>query len=224
MKNHFKVKRLGRPSWILGFHVCWETDYVSISQQSYISSLFLKFLETSEHPVSTPMESGKHFSRITEQKLTEEKGQEYRSMIGSLLYLSNGSRPDIAYAVSVLSQYVSNPGEEHYEAGRRILRYLKQTSELALYYKKEASLKAQLLGYSDSDYAGCIDSRRSRSGFVFFYGDCAISWKSRKQGNVTLSTCEAEYYAATEAGKEGIYLSRLCFELQNESFFTGIEK
>jgi hypothetical protein len=220
MERIFKIKKLGKPAWVLGFQICWGSNHLVISQKQYITTLISKYLKEDDYPVSTPLIAGKILSREHNDELTSEDKEKYRSIIGSLIYLSNGSRPDITYPVSVLAQFVSNPSFEHYNSALRILKYLKGKQDLALSWNREHYSNQELVGYSDSDFAGCTETRRSRSGYIFFYNNCAISWKSKKQCNVTLSTCEAEYYAATEAGKEGIHLSRILFELENGRTFS----
>jgi hypothetical protein len=135
--------------------------------------------------------------------------------MGSLLYIANTFRPDIAYAVSVLSQFTGNPSEEHWRGVKRILRYLQGTRSYGLLISKESSTSSLLKGFTDADFAACF-TRRSRTGYAFFVGSSMVSWCSRKQNVVALSTCEAEYYALTEGGKEAIHLKRLLWEIKNQ--------
>jgi len=125
-----------------------------------------------------------------------------------------GTRPDIAFAVSVVSRYGSNPTQAHWTAVKRILRYLRHTIELRLVFRGRIK---PLNGFTDSDWAGDYDSRRSTSGFVFNIGSGAISWQSKRQPTVALSTCEAEYMGQTQATKEAIWLQRLLSQLLGDS-------
>ena len=120
-------------------------------------------------------------------------------MDGSLVYLASLTRPDIAFAVSELSRFVSNPGKPHLEAANRVFRYLKKTLSLGLVYRSSPSEMPPntLWGYVDSDWAGCPDSRRSTSGFVLMLNDAAISWRSKRQLTVALSSAEAEFISAS---------------------------
>ena len=127
----------------------------------------------------------------------------YASTIGSLMYAMVCTRPNIAHAVEVVSRYMSRPGKQHQEIVKWILRYLKGSIDTCLCFTS-ASLKLQ--GYVDVDLAGDIDSRKSSTGFVFTLGGATISWASNLQKIIVLSTTEAEYVAATEAGKEMIWL------------------
>lgn len=135
----------------------------------------------------------------------------YSSAVGSLMYAMVCTRPDLAYAVSVVSRFMGQPGKEHWQAVKRIFRYLRGTSDVGLIFGGDT--QCSVAGYSDSDYAGDIDSRRSMTGYVFTLGCSVVSWKATLQATVTLSTTEAEYMALTEAAKEGIWLKGLVSDL-----------
>ena len=134
----------------------------------------------------------------------------YSSAVGSLMFAMVCTRPDIAQAVGVVSRYMSNPGEAHWEAVKWVLRYLKDIGDVALCY---SGSDVQLVRFVDSDWAGDRDKRKSTTGYVFCMGDAAISWISKLQTVVALSTTEAEYMAATQACKETVWLERLLWEL-----------
>ena len=106
------------------------------------------------------------------------KGIPYASTVGSLMYAQVSTRPDIAFAVGILGRYQSNPGMEHWKAAKRVMRYLQGTKDYKLTYKHSDHL--EVIGYSDSDFAGCIDSRKSTSGYIFILAGGAISWRSKK--------------------------------------------
>ncbi|KAL5567911.1 hypothetical protein UlMin_024486 [Ulmus minor] len=130
----------------------------------------------------------------------------YRQLVGSLIYLTL-TRPDISYAVGVMSRYMQNPKKPHLEAVRRILRYVKSTIDYGLLYKKGEDCK--LVGYCDVDYVGDHDTRRSTTGYVFKLGSGTISWCSKRQPTVSLSTTEAEYRAAAMVAQESTWLIQL---------------
>jgi ATP-binding cassette subfamily B (MDR/TAP) protein 1 len=134
----------------------------------------------------------------------------YASAVGSLIYAMVATRPDIAFAVGVVSRYMANPGKKHWEAVKGIMRYLKGTKDLCICFGKQ---KASVVGFTDADYAGHADCRKSTSGYVFTFTGGAVSWISRLQKCVALSTTEAEYVAATEACKEALWLSYLVRDL-----------
>ncbi|XP_059461806.1 secreted RxLR effector protein 161-like [Corylus avellana] len=121
----------------------------------------------------------------------------YAFDVGSLMYAQVCLRPDIAYAVGMLGRYQSNPGMEHWKAAKKVMRYLQGTKNHMLTYKNVDYL--EVIGYSDSDFAGCKDSRKSTSKYVFMLGGGTISWKSTKQTIIASSTMEAEFIACFEA-------------------------
>ncbi|MCH88235.1 hypothetical protein A2U01_0009118, partial [Trifolium medium] len=130
----------------------------------------------------------------------------YKQMVGCLMYLL-ATRPDLAFSVCLVARYMERPTEIHVAAVKRILRYLKGTVSHGLWYERRKG--SELVGWSDSDYAGDIDDRRSTSGYVFMIGSKVVSWSSKKQPIITLSTTEAEFIAATSSACQGIWLSRI---------------
>ena len=125
----------------------------------------------------------------------------YASAVGSLMYAMVCTRPDIAHAVGVVSRYMANPGKEHWEAVKWLLRYLRGTSSTSLCFSKG---KVTLQGFVDADLGGDVDSSKSTSGYIYTIGGTAVSWMSRLQKCVSLSSTEAEYVAIAEVGKEMI--------------------
>lgn len=130
-----------------------------------------------------------------------------------MIYLTH-TRIDIVQSVSMLSRFMSNPTKTHFAAAKRVLRYLKGMKNVGLKYTKEEN--NNLVGYVDSDWAGSLDDRRSTTGYLFCLGTKPISWSSKKQGTVALSSAEAEYIAANEAIREAVWLRRLLLELQQK--------
>ncbi|MCO5553957.1 hypothetical protein L7F22_007483 [Adiantum nelumboides] len=134
----------------------------------------------------------------------------YASAVGSLMYAMIATRPDIAFAVGVVSQYMSNPCKKHWKAVKGILRYLKATKNMCICY---GSQELSVMGYTDLDYAGDLDNIKSTSGYVFTMAGGAVSWRSRLQSCVTQSPTEVEYVAVSEACKEAIWLGWLVTDL-----------
>jgi hypothetical protein len=137
----------------------------------------------------------------------------YRSAVGTLLYLVTGTRPDIAVAVGAVSRFLENPGEEHWVAVKRIMRYLKETINYTLTINPKS---LELIGYCDADWAGDPDTRRSTTGYIFRLGGAPICWRSKRQQTVALSTSEAEYMALASASQIAVWLRRLLEDLSFE--------
>ncbi|KAL3721830.1 hypothetical protein ACJRO7_034209 [Eucalyptus globulus] len=161
------------------------------------------------NPVTTPTEVG--LKLLKDPYGSKVDSTLYKQIVGSLMYLT-GTRPDIMHAVSLISRYMEHPIELHLQAAKRIFRYLQGTKNFVLFYKKGE--KSYLFGFTDSDYAGDVDDRRSTSGYVFMLGSGAVSWSSKKQSIVTLSTTEAEFVAATSCACQAIWLRKILEELQ----------
>ncbi len=220
-KNRFKMKDIGTPRRILGLDLNAVPEGVHLSGVDMIETLLKNFQMENCRPVSTPADSNQNLLPNTDA--TSFEPDRYSSAIGSLLYIASTFRPDISYAVSVLSQFTSNPSEDHWRGVKRVLRYLSGTRNYGMLFRKRESSPPVLRGFTDADFASCF-TRRSRTGHIFLAGDSIISWNSRKQSVVSLSTCEAEYYALTEGGKEGIYLNRLFWEMMNQCPLPDDEK
>lgn len=141
---------------------------------------------------------------------SDGKKPPYRELVGALMYLSVTTRPDLAHSTSVLSQFNNNFGTTHWSAAKRILRYLKGSSELGIV---QGSSFNQLTGFVDADWGGNVGDGRSYTGFAFTWLVGIISWESKKQSTVALSSTESEYMALTEAAKETVYLRRFLSEL-----------
>ena len=191
MTNRFEMSMMGELKYFLGFQVKQLKEGTFLCQTKYTQDMLKKFgMEKAKH-AKTPMSSNGHLDLNEEGKPVDQKL--YRSMIGSLLYLC-ASRPDIMLSVCMCARFQANPKDCHLVAVKRILRYLVHTQNLGLWYPKGSLF--DLLGYSDSDYAGCKVDRKSTTGTCQFLGRSLVSWSSKKQNCVALSTAEAEYIAA----------------------------
>src|SRR5882757_5305471 len=177
-----------------------------------------KYGLSNANPVSTPMDPGLKLSTSmapqSEDDVIFMKSVPYINAVGSLMYLALTSRPDIAYSVGVLARFNSNPGPLHWKAVKHLLRYLKGTINLCLTYGPSDSDSSEpFISYSDSDHGGNPDSGKSTGGYVVKIGCGAVSWSSKLQTLVTLSTTEAEYVAAVEAAKEVVWMRKFMTEL-----------
>ena len=214
LSAQFEVKDLGDLHYLLGVAVNQNHAEKSIwiGQPTYTSTILEKFGMKEAKPIATPVNTDSKLVKATEKDELVDKYL-YQSAVGSLQYLSTMTRPDITYAVSNVAKFCSNPTKEHWTSVKRIMRYLKGTQNYGLLYKK---VNSNTVGFSDSDWAGDIDDQKSTSGYIFQVGGTAISWRSRKQSCVALSTAEAEYIALSHAAQEAIWLRQLDTDLQSE--------
>ncbi|KAK2980731.1 hypothetical protein RJ640_011711 [Escallonia rubra] len=204
----FLMKELGQLNHFLGLEVDRSEEGIFLHQQKYSTELLKKFGMLNCKPISTPMEPNAKICAHEGKDL--EEATMYRQLVGSLIYLTL-TRPDISYAVGVMSRYMQNPQKLHLEAVRRILRYVKGTLDYGIIYKKGGDCK--LVGFCDADYAGDHDTRHSTTGYVFTLGSGAVSWCSKRQPTMSLSTTEAEYRAATMAAQESTWILQLLEDL-----------
>tara|TARA_B100000513_G_scaffold134466_1_gene60444 strand:- start:24 stop:4298 length:4275 start_codon:yes stop_codon:yes gene_type:complete len=218
LKSKYEISDLGNLDWSLGINVYQTDGHVKINQEKYINDMLRKY----------KMEDCKtHLVPAIEKKLTKDdcppenseyqvemRKKPYRNLVGSLLYSAIWTRPDISYAVSACSRYLENPGSNHWNAAKRILRYMKGTKSLGIQFNNKEGL--ELYGYCDADWAGELDSRRSTTGYVFILAGGSVSWKVKAQPTVALSSAEAEYMALSAAVQEAIYLRNLMNDLGYE--------
>jgi hypothetical protein len=215
INKKYKITDLGPVHWLLGIKISRDVinKTISLSQLAYIEAIITRFNFDNLKPCAIPMDPSAPLSKSQSPTKLEDiakmKNVPYREAVGSLMYAAMGTRPDIAFATSTVAQYCENPGWKHWEAVKRIFRYLSGTRKMELTYGGE---ERGLTGYVDADGAS-QDHRRAISGYVFMVDGGAVSWSSKKQELVTLSTTEAEYVAATHAAKEAIWLRRLLTEL-----------
>jgi hypothetical protein len=217
ISSKFKTKDLGRLNLILGLQVEYkDSNTLIIHQKNYIDKIIKTFDIYDTKSVDIPLQPNQY---ITDELVDKNEqlrrfinSNKYKKAIGMLIYLMVGTRPDICYTVSVLSRYMQNPRELHWRFVKKLLKYIKTTKDFCLVYTKNKSSDSELIGYSDADYAGSVEDRRSTSGYVFTYKNCLVTWNSGKQKTVSLSSTEAEYIALTTAVKEAIWLRQLLME------------
>ncbi|GJX64119.1 putative ribonuclease H-like domain-containing protein [Tanacetum coccineum] len=207
MHEKFQMSSMGELTFFLGLQVKQKKDDVFISQDIYIAKILKKFRFTEVKTASTPMETQKPL-------LKDEDGEEvdvhmYRSMIGSLMYLTS-SRPDIMFAVCACARYQVNPKVSHLHVVKRIFRYLKGQPKLRLWYLKDSPF--DLVAYTDSDYAEASLDRKSTTGGCRFLGCRLISWQCKKQTVVVNSTTKAEYVAASSCYGQVLWIQNQLFD------------
>lgn len=204
MMDEFEMSDLGMMHYFLGIEVVQSDDGIFISQKKYVGEILDRFQMKDCNPINTPVEFDLKLYKDHEGRKVDSTL--YKQIVGSLMYLT-ATRPDIMYSVSLISRYMENSTQMHLLAAKRILRYLQGTRDFGLFYKKGE--KSDLLGFTNSDYAGDQDDRRSTSGYAFMFGTGAISWSSKKQPIVTLSSTEAKFVAAIASACQAIWLRRI---------------
>jgi len=205
MKKNFAMTDLGKMRYFLGAEVTQDTRGIFISQQKYAKEILSRFGMEQCNMVCNPIVPGNRLSKDDSGKSVDATN--FKQMVGCLMYLL-ATRPDLAYVVCLIARYMERPTETHFAAAKRILRYLKGSLQYGILYKR-GELNCELEGWSDSDYAGDLDDRKNTSGYVYKLGSGAISWSSKKQAIVTLSTTEAEFVAASSCACQGIWLRKI---------------
>ena len=210
--QQFKMKDLGPVESYLGMrivrnrpkHIIW------LDQVSYVENALKWFNLQNANSTQTPLPANIHIE-LSKEVSSSEQTSLYQQMIGTLMYASLGTRPDISYAVTRLSRYSNNPSKEHLHYVKHVLKYLVGTKNLRLKY--DGSSHAGLIGFSDSDWAENKDDRHSTSGHVFLMANCAISWKSKRQHTVATSVGEAEYMELSDTSKQSAWLRSFATEI-----------
>jgi hypothetical protein len=220
LSSEFQMKDLGEVGYVLKIKVTRSETKIFLSQENYARELVRRFGMENSHGAFTPLETGTVLEASGEGTELCGENVPYREAVGALMYLMTGTRPDIATAVSMVSRFLSAPRLHHWTAVKRIFRYVLKTANQGICFTRRGDLN--ITGYSDADWAGDLESRKSRSGYIFMLGGGAVSWQSRLQDTVALSTAEAEYVAAVEAGKEAVWYGELMRQLGEESISLSL--
>ena len=211
VKAAFATHDLGEVTSFLGMTITRDhaNGTIKLAQSNMVVELVNKYGLTDAKPKSVPLSPSIQLIKSGGEPLDTTE-YPYSTLIGSLLYLSVCTRPDIAQSVGALAKYMANPTTAHWSAAKGVLRYLKGTANFGITFGGGSNM---VLGYSDADYAGDVDTRRSTTGYVFILNGGAISWSSRRQATVAVSTTEAEYMAEAHATKEALWLRKLLGDL-----------
>ena len=200
LSTRFDMKDMGLADVILGVKILRTSGGLVLSQSHYVDKILDKFSNDDSGVARTPIDVNLHMSKNRGESVSQ---LEYSRVIGSLMYLMSCTRPDIAYAVSKLSRYTSNPNGDHWKGIVRVLRYLRYTRDYGLHYTR---YPAVLEGYSDANWISDVKNSKSTSGYVFTLAGAAISWKSSKQTVIARSTMESEFIALDKCGEEAEWL------------------
>ena len=210
LSNRFEMEDQGQVHYCLGMSIKRNRRQgtLTIDQKAYLEGVLRRFGMADSKPVSTPMEAGKSFEKLKDDD-DPVNLREYQAVIGCLTYASIGTRPDLSSSVGVLSRFMTKPGNEHWTGVKRVLRYINGTLNYSLKFQSTKTSVVNLNGFADADWAGDVDTRKSTSGYVFQIGSSTVSWSSKRQTMVALSTTEAEYVALSYATQETIWLRKL---------------
>jgi hypothetical protein len=204
LASEFEMSDIGLMHYFLGMEVWQEEGHIFLGQGKYAADILIRFQMKDCRPMSTPMITNWKKLSASDSQLVDATA--YRQLIGSLMYLVN-TIPDICFVVNTLSQYMVEPRSVNMVGEKQILRYVAGTVDFGLDYVSGDGVR--LVGYTDSDWAGCAADRKSTSGCCFSLGSGLVSWFSRKQKSVALSSAEAEYMAASQASCEAIWLRKM---------------
>lgn len=217
LSSNFEMKDMGEADYILGVKILRDRSkkLLGLSQQTYIKKVLERFQMSDCKPIDNPVVKGENLYQEmcpkTQDEIEKMARVPYASAVGSLMYAMMCTQPDICYAVGLVSRFQSNPGLAHWKAVKRILRYLRGTMDYVLCYKGS---DLRLVGYSDADWGSDLDERKSTSGYTFLLNNGAITWSSKKQSCIALSTMEAEYVACSAAVQEAVWLRRFLQHLE----------
>ena len=203
----FTIKDMGPAKYFLGLEIARSPGTLWIGQTKYCKEIISYYGMDDCNPIASPVVANSHLSREDGEPLAANVP--YGELVGALLYLTSNTRPDLAYAVGVLSRFVAAPRTAHWLAAKRVLRYLAGTVDHGIAYGTSLGVEC----FCDADFGGDVDGRRSTSGMCIMVNGGAVVWRAKLQSVVATSTCEAEYISAAEATKEVLWLTKFWAEL-----------
>jgi Reverse transcriptase (RNA-dependent DNA polymerase)/Integrase core domain len=226
LQDYFDINDLGETKSILGIKINYDRDKgaLMLSQENYIENILKEFKMEQCPFIDTPMQKEVDYrgplsslhSPLNEDERRYMQDKPYRKLVGMLIYLVNCTRPDLFYVTITLSRFVNDPGPLHWKSGLRVLRYLRLTKHLGLKFVRQPLKNDmfQLSSYTDADWGNNVDDRTSVHGYVALLHGCPISWTSKKQNFVALSSTESEYVGLSETIRENIWIMNLLREIQ----------
>lgn len=222
LASHFKMKDLGAARFVIGMEVQYNMaeKRLALSHKPFILRLIKRFNQKDAHGVLNPCDKSQVMTKLKTPASDEEQERmerrPYRSLIGSLLYIAMGTRPDISFAVAHLSRFCEEPREVHWNAAIRVVRYLKATIDYAIQYRGDNSGVVKLTAWSDADWGSSVDTRKSSSGVLVCMAGGPVIFKSKMQRTVALSSAEAEYMAMAMCAQEVLWARSLLKEMGHQ--------
>ncbi|KAJ4865181.1 reverse transcriptase (RNA-dependent DNA polymerase) domain-containing protein [Trichoderma breve] len=220
MSKEFDMKDEGVCTYYLGMNIEQSRDGIHINQRRYAEQVLKRFGLEEITPAKTPMAANTILRRERDHVAAADLKNRYQSMVGSLMWLSNMTRPEMAYATNYCARFTANPNQQHMDATLHVMAYLAETLDSGLFYPRGTNVN--IVGYSDADFAGCQDTRRSTSGYIFLLGGCPVSWTSQRQKSMATATMDAEYMAASDACKEAVWMRQFVNDLRVLPFIDHI--
>ena len=221
LRKFYQMTDLGEMGWILGIRITRDREKgtLALSQEKFIKEILECYGMSNSRPISTPALPNERLVKLTSP---EVDAKSYQCTLGSLMYPMLGTWPDLGYAIAALGRHAANPGPDHQHALKRVFRYLRATSDQQLVFRRGAPSSPTLFGYADADWASDVNDRKSTSGYMFKLAGAAVSWSSKKQTSVTLSSTEAEYISGAHAAKKAVWLRQLISELGLDTSFPTV--
>lgn len=218
LKQHFEIRHLGTLKNCLGMNVTKYNNVTVLDQHDYIKRLLERYNMSECKPVSTPLPV--NYKLEKSNKHLDDNVYQYRQLLGSLMFLSVCTRPDISYACSQLSQFSTCFDESHWRTAKRVLRYLAGTINYGLYFEKDKNF--EINAFADADWANDITDRKSYTGFVVKLGNCVINWEARKQRCVALSSTESEFLCISDVCKDICFIKNFLSEIIDKQFNVNV--
>jgi hypothetical protein len=225
LQERYSLKYTDDVTHFLGLEINRDVKGVYLGQEAYALNIVQEF---GKNAIPAKSLSGiYHVDTSKDDNVDEATHRWYRAVIGALLYLSTMTRPDLCLSIGILAKHVSSPKEAHVRMANRVLGYVKSNPSIGIFYEaSDGCLIGSLLNYmdfySDSDYAGDLDTRRSRTGIHITFAGAAIHWRSKQHATISLSSTEAEWYAAVDTAKEYLHFRILAYEIGNARVYDGL--
>lgn len=216
LSDTFKVKLLGTLEMFIGWELIHSRHGIYLGQEKFVRRLLVENNMTHVKPADTPLPVKCNLTAATtkDEMLSPDNHHRYRSLIGGLSYLAICTRPDISFAVSILSRQLHAPSKRHLVLAKRVVRYVSGTVDKKIFYPRSNVNSEPLMAYTDADWAGCNDTRRSTTGILIKINSAPVYWTSKRQSLVMLSSAEAEYVSLSQCAKQIVNLRRLFSEFQ----------